>query len=173
MFSIRNVPIVIEPGVNVLEAEFFVNQDKRSCTFPVQLFRVPLDEQTYEGLPFVPSVKLPHVFGLSHNPAESLLLVVYDNMGRINVLYTREHVKAGWNKESIADEYAGRTVTKFSVRYAFSSAKNRERFMELVDTIIGQLNSDKLVDPASVTAAFTLLSKARATPVVMPVAVLK
>lgn len=173
MISIKNVPIVIEPGVNVLEAEFFVRQDKRTCTFPIQLFRVSADKNTAADLPFIPSVKVPHVFGLSNIPSEALILVVYDSMGRIHALYTRQHLKDAWEKEHIAEEYAGKTITRFSVRYSFSSHKNRQQFMELVDTIMTQINNDKLVDPGSVVSAFMLLSKARATPVVMPVAALK
>jgi hypothetical protein len=173
MISIKNVPIVIEPGVNVLEAEFCVRQDKRTCTFPIQLFRIALDKKTAPDLPFIPSVRLPHVFGLSNVPSEALILVVYDSMGRISTLYTRQHVKESWEKEHIAEEYAGKTVTRFSVRYSFSSHKNRQQFMELVDTIMTQINNDKLVAPGDVVAAFMLLSKARATPVVMPVAALK
>jgi hypothetical protein len=173
MISIKNIPIVIEPGVNVLEAEFFVRRNNRHCSFPIQLFRISADKKTYKNLPFVPSVKTPHVFGLSEKPSDSLLLVVYSNMGSVHSLYTRQHLKDAWEKEHIADEYAGRTITKFSVRYVFNSHKNRAEFMSLIDRLISQINNDQLVDPRDVVAAFTLLSQARTSPVPVSVAALR
>lgn len=173
MILIKNIPIVIEPGVNVLEAEFFVRRNNRPVTFPVQLFRISADKKTYKNLPFVPSVKVPHVFGLADKPSAALILVVYDNLGRIHSLYTRQHLKDAWEKEHVADEYAGRAITKFSVRYIFNSHKNRAEFMSLIDRLVSQINNDQMVDPRDVVAAFTLLSRSRAEPVPAAVATLR
>lgn len=174
MFFVRNVPVVIEPGVGVLEAEFAVaNPPKKQQAFPVQLFRVALDETTATKLPFVATTKLPHVFSLTANPEESVSLLVYDNLGRISFVYTRDETGKAWEKREVAAEHAGKTVTQFSVRFSFGSAKLRDKFMELVDNVMSQMQADQKPNMADVEAAFTILSRSRVSPVVMPVSVPK
>jgi hypothetical protein len=174
MFLIQNVPIAIEPGVNAIEAEFFATERKnKTRVFPVHLFRVALDEQTAPKLPFVTSIKTPHVFGLAHNPDDSIVLVVYDALGRIHTVYTRDDSGRAWEKRFVADEHAGKTVKQFSVRYIFGSEKSRDDFMRRVDNIITALEQNNVPPAADVAGAFRLLSRARVSPVVLPVAVAK
>lgn len=174
MFFVRNVPVVVEPGVGAIEAEFSVSEPpKKPRSFPVQLFRVALESDVIEKLPFIPSTKLPHVFSLTVNPEESMALLVYDNLGRITFVYTRDDTRRAWEKREVAAEHAGKTVTQFSVRFSFHSAKLRDKFMELVDNVMSQMQNDQKPNAADVEAAFTILSRSRVNPVVMPVAVAK
>lgn len=174
MFFVRNVPVVIEPGVGALESEFSVAESsKKPRSFPVQLMRIEPEAEVAQKLPFIPSTKLPHVFSLTADPDESAALVVYDNLGRITFVYTRDDTGKVWEKREVAAEHAGKTVTQFSVRFSFSSAKLRDKFMELVDTVMSQMQNDQKPNMADVEAVFTILSRSRVNPVVMPVAVPK
>jgi hypothetical protein len=174
MFQIQNVPIVIEPGVEAIEAEFFAAERKgKERSFPVQLFRVSLDEQVAQILPFIPSVKCPHVFSLAQNPEESLALVVYDVLGRIHHVYTRDSAKKSWDKREVADEHAGKTIKQFSIRYFFNTKDSRDEFMRCVDGVISALAQKKEPPQREVATAFNLLSRARSEPVALPVAVSK
>jgi hypothetical protein len=174
MFQIQNVPIVIEPGVNAIESEFCVTDEKqRRRSFPVHLFRVPLDAEAAPKLPFIPATKLPHVFSLAQNIDDSPVLVVYDVMGRINVVYVKDESGKAWEKREVADEHAGKAVKQFSVRYFFNNEKSRNDFMERVDRIMSSLQSDIPPPLEDVMGAFRLLSRARTGPVVLPMAVAK
>lgn len=172
MLSVRNIPVVVEPGVGAIEAEFSVSEGrKKPRIFPVQLFRVDLTEETAPQLPFIPSAKRPHVFALTRDPDESAALVLYDAMGRINCIYTRDDTGKAWEKKDVAAEHAGKAVTQFSVRFSFSSAKLRDKFMELVDNVVSKMHNDQQPNQADVEAAFTILSRSRVSPVVLPIAV--
>lgn len=174
MFLIRNVPVVVEPGVGAIEAEFAISDPpKKLRSFPVQLFRVSLNSEVAKNLPFIASTKLPHVFSLTVDPEESVALLVYDSLGRITFVYTRDDNKKSWEKREVAAEHAGKTVTQFSVRFSFHSSKLRDKFMELVDNVLSQMQNDQKPNMADVEAAFTILSRSRVNPVVMPVAVAK
>lgn len=174
MFLIQNVPIAIEPGVNAIEAEFLATEKpNKTRAFPVYLFRVALDEQSAPKLPFVTSIKTPHVFSLAQNPDDSIVLVVYDSLGRIHTVYTRDENSRAWDKRFVADEHAGKTVKQFSVRYIFGSEKSRDEFMRRVGNIITALEQNNVPPPADVAGAFRLLSRARVSPVVLPVSVAK
>lgn len=174
MFSVRNVPVVVEPGVGAIEAEFAIaDSAKKPRSFPVQLFRVALNSRAAEQLPFIPSTKLPHVFSMTANPEESVVLLVYDNLGRIMFVFTRDDKGKSWEKREVAAEHAGKTVTQFSVRFSFQSSKLRDKFMELVDNVISQMHNDQKPNMADVEAAFTILSRSRVNPVVLPVSVAK
>jgi hypothetical protein len=174
MFFVRNVPVVIEPGVGALEAEFAVAESSRKPrSFPAHLFRVALDSEVIEKLPFIPSTKLPHVFSLTTNPEESVVLLVYDNLGRITFVYTRDDKGRSWEKREVAAEHAGKTVTQFSVRFSFHSSKLRDKFMELVDNVMTQMHADRKPNMADVEAVFSILSRSRVSPVVLPIAVAK
>lgn len=174
MFQIQNVPIVIEPGVNAVEAEFFAAEKSgKTRSFPVQLFRVVVDEHTAQSLPFVASVRFPHVFSLSQNPEVALVMVVYDAAGRISFVYTRDTTKKTWEKREVADEHAGRTVKQFSIRYFFNSERSRDEFMKLVDNIVSAVHNRETPNQKDINTAFNLLSRARTEPVVLPIAVAK
>lgn len=174
MFQIQNVPIVIEPGVNAIESEFCVTDDRnRRRSFPVHLFRVALDGDAATKLPFIPATKLPHVFSLAQDIDDSPALVVYDAMGRINVVYVKDESGKAWEKREIADEHSGKSVKQFSVRYFFNNEKSRNEFMERVDKIMSSVQYDVAPSLEDVISAFRLLSRARTGPVVLPLAVAK
>jgi len=174
MLAIRNVPVVVEPGVPAIEAEFAVmGPPKKRRSFPVQLFRVALDGDKLSKLPFIPATKMPHVFSLTQDPDESVTLVVYDNHGRLAVIYIRDETGKAWERRDVADEHAGKTVTQFSVRFSFGSERSRDDFMLAIDRVLSQMHSDVPPNKNDVNTIFKLLSLSRVAPVVLPVAVAK
>jgi hypothetical protein len=174
MFAIRNVPVVIEPGIPAIEAEFAITgMTKKRRSFPVQLLRVALDGSKLPNLPLIPSTKLPHVFSLTQNPEESATLIVYDNLGRLDRIYTRDGSKKAWERKDVADEHVGKTVTQFSVRFSFSSEKSRNEFMASIDRVLSQMHANCSLDKNDVDTVFKLLSRSRVPPIVLPIAVAK
>ena len=174
MFSVRNVPIVIEPGVGALEAEFTASDAQfGSRSFPVQLERVNLTADTIKQLPFIVSTQYPHVFSLVGDLDQSSALVVYDMRGRLSIVYTRAGKKQLWERNDVAEEHAGKTITQFSVRFSFSSTKDRAQFLDLTEKMIQQVKLKTEPEMADVVRAMTLLGRSRVAPVVLPVAVAK
>lgn len=174
MLAIRNVPVVIEPGVPAIEAEFAVTgPPKKRRSFPVQLFRVELDGDKLSKLPFIPAIKLPHVFSLTNDPNESATLVVYDSSGRISRVYVRDESGKAWERKDVAAEHAGKTVTQFSVRFSFGTEKSRDEFMSAIDRVLAQMQAAGAPAKNDVESVFKILSRSRVAPVVMPVAVAK
>lgn len=172
MLVIRNVPVVIEPGVAALETEFAAkhkNEDTRIV--PVQLQRVPLDETTLPDLPFIPTTSTPHVFSPVLDLKKAHTLVVYDFLGRLATVYMRDGTS--WEKHDIADEHAGKSVTQFSVRFCFSTAKSRDRFMTTVSRVLAARSAGKTPAQSDVDDVFQLLERLRVDPLVLPVAVCK
>lgn len=174
MFSVRNVPVVIEPGVGALEAEFYTDDAVAGQrTLPVQLQRLDLNETLVEELPLIPSTRLPHIFSLSANLKQSNVLLVYDLLGRLAVIYTRSNAKDGWAKNDVANEHAGKTVTQFSVRLNFNSAAERTKFLKCIDKLTTQCINNDPLDQESVKRAVGVLARSRVAPVILPVAVHK
>jgi hypothetical protein len=172
MFCIRNVPVAIEPGVDSLEAEFAVSDPKRGDRIvPVQLCRVPADEKTVGLLPLIPSTRQPHVFSLIPNLKKSAALVVYDFLGRISLVFTRGEDKRSWEKHEVADEHAGRSVTQFSVRFAFGNKRDRDKFLELMEKMTKQAMAESQPNTEEIMTALRLLGRSRVAPTVLPVAV--
>lgn len=172
MFSVRNVPIVIEPGVNALEAEFYISDAKLgNRTFPLQLIRVSLDETVAEKLPFIASTRFPHVFTLVADIDKTAVLVIYDMTGRLSCVYTRGTEDAAWERCDVADEHAGKTVTQFSVRFNFGSVKERTMFLESIEKMVKDAKNGQVPDSKVVMRAMTALGRSRTEPVVLPVAV--
>lgn len=174
MLAIRNVPVVIEPGVPAIEAEFAVTgPPKKRRSFPVQLFRVELDGDKLSKLPFIPATKLPHVFSLTHDPDDSATLVVYDALGRISRVYVRDDSGKAWERKDVAAEHAGKTVTQFSVRFSFGTERSRDEFMSAIDRVLSQMQAAATPSKNDIESVFKILSRSRVAPVVMPVAVAK
>jgi hypothetical protein len=172
MFSVRNVPVVIEPGVKCLESEFSVVDEKLGDrVFPVQLQRVNLDETSIEQLPFIPSTKFPHVFSLLADLNKSSVLVIYDFLGRLSTVYTRNNDHNSWEKNDVAAEHAGKTITQFSVRFNFSTAKDRTKFVELITKAVKEVTNGDTPDMKDVVKALAFLARSRTAPVILPVAV--
>jgi len=172
MFSVRNVPVVIEPGTSSLEAEFTASDEKLgNRAFPVQLGRVNLDESNAAQLPFVPCTQYPHVFSILDDLDKATVLVIYDMRGRLSLVYTRVAKGKAWERNEVADEHAGKTVTQFSVRFNFSSTKDRAQFLELTEKLVQQVKNKEPPTMRDVVRAMTLLGRSRVAPVVLPVAV--
>ncbi len=171
---IRNVPIVIEPGVSTLEAEFVVNDVKSGAyNVPIHLHRVALDETAIGVLPLVPTTRLPHVFSITTDLKKSVTLVVYDSLGRIAVVYTRDKAMTHWDRLDVAEEHAGKSVTQFSVRFSFNTAKERLKFLTLMEKITEEAGRDVSPQMDDVMGALRILARSRVAPVVLPVAVEK
>jgi hypothetical protein len=164
--------VVIEPGVGGLEAEFSVVDKKLGDrVFPVQLQRVNVDKVSIGQLPFIPSTKFPHVFSLLTDLDKSSALVIYDFLGRLCTIYTRNSTQKVWERNDVADEHAGKTVTQFSVRFSFNSAKDRTKFVELMGHAVAAINNGDTPDPKEVVKALNFLARSRVSPVILPVAV--
>ena len=174
MFFVRQVPIVIEPGIAVLEAEMQVTDPKAGeRTVAAHLYRVPLDEKVVPALPLVPTTEHPHVFSLHEDLDKSPLLLVYDLLGRLSLLYIRDKRRRSWDRHVVVDEHAGKTVTQFSVRFCFSAVKDRNRFVELMGDMAERVRNGDSPTKANMTEAMQILSRSRAAPVLLPVAVAK
>lgn len=174
MFSVRNVPVVIEPGVGALEAEFYTADSVAGQrAIPVQLQRLDLNEVILEDLPLIPSTKLPHVFSLRSELKESNVLIVYDFLGRIAFIYTRPSTKTGWTKNEVAAEHAGKTVTQFSVRLNFNSAQERTKFLTSIAELAEQYTNKDDIDVKAAKKLAGVFARSRVAPVVLPVAVQK
>lgn len=183
MFSVRNVPVVIEPGVGALEAEFYTSDpDAGQRTIPVQLQRLDLNEAVIEDLPLIPSTRTPHLFSLNEDLKQSHVLLVYDFLGRLTTIYTRPSVpglvgvkpsRTGWTKNNVAAEHAGRAVTQFSVRLNFNSATERTKFLSGISELAEQYANKDDIDIKTAKKVASVLARSRTAPVIMPVAVHK
>lgn len=172
MFYVREIPVVIEPGVNALEA-FLVVTDANGAerTLAATFQRVPLDEKTAPLLPLVPTTQQPHVFSLHDSLERSPVLLVYDLLGRLSLIYTRGARDSAWERNDVIAEHAGKTVTQFSVRFCFSSLKDRTRFMELINRMSGMVREGTTATKPDMSEALGLLSRARVAPALLPIAV--
>lgn len=172
MFFVKEIPVVIEPGVAILEAEMTVI-DKRAGerTVAAHFFRVPLDEKVAPELPLVPTTQHPHVFSLHEELDHSPLLLVYDQLGRLSLVYHRDPGGRSWERKEVLAEHAGKTVTQFSVRFCFSGVKERNKFLTLMNSMMEAVRGGGSVSKAEMTEAVTLLSRSRAAPVVLPIAI--
>jgi len=174
MFLVRQIPIVIEPGVGVLEAEMVVADSKAGDrTVSAHFYRVPLDEKVASNLPLVPTSEHPHVFSLHEDINLSPVLLVYDMLGRLSLLYLRDKGRKSWERHAVIDEHAGKTVTQFSVRFCFGTIKDRSRFMSLMNDMVTAVRDGGAVSKSDMTEAIKLLNRSRVAPVVLPVAVAK
>lgn len=171
--TVRNLPIVVEPCVNVIEAVCEVTDNSGVRRFPIQLFRLDVNRKTVRQLPFVPTTATPHVFSPVLNVKESPLLAVFDHMGRLVLLCQRNAKQGGryttWEKYEVFDEVAGRTTAVASARLRFKDEQTRTRFLELAQTIINQNRSD-VVDYDCVQEFVKIMSGMRMSPVLVPTA---
>lgn len=172
MFFVHNVPVVIEPGVAVLEAEMTVSDNKAGeRKVAAHFWRLTLDEKVLPALPLVPTTQHPHVFSLHDDVAKSPLLLVYDLLGRLSLSYVRDG--AGWTRKDVIAEHAGQTVTQFSVRFCFSAIKDRNTFLGLMDAMVSEYRAGGSPSKSDMAKVIALLSRSRIAPVVLPVAVHK
>jgi hypothetical protein len=168
---VRDVPIVIDPGINIIEAACEVLDQGNVRKFPIQLFRLALDKKVLNRLPFVPATTIPHVFSPVSDVRQSPLLLVFDHLGRLAMFYKRCN-KNAWERYEVYDETVGRTVITPSVRFRFNSEKTRDRFMRLSQQLISQSHG-KVVNYDDVQEFVGILGRMRAPPVSLPVVTLK
>lgn len=179
MFVLRNIPIVIEPGVGAIEAEFVrVNSGKNTTEriIAAQLTRLALDETSPQELPFLPDTKHPHVFSTAADAKDRFVLIVYDYLGRLSFFYVRNlsgKKPGAWEKHHVAEEYAGKTITQFSVRFCFNSLKSRDAFLAALEHLVEAQLHDREPSPKALKDALRLLGRSRIAPVPVPVAALK
>lgn len=172
MFFVKEIPVVIEPGVAILEAEMTVVDNKAGeRTVAAHFFRVPLDEKVAPALPLVPTTQHPHVFSLHDDLERSPLLLVYDQLGRLALVYHRDPGGKSWERKDVLAEHAGKTVTQFSVRFCFSAVKERNKFLTLMNSMMDDVRKGGAISKTEMTEAVTLLSRSRVAPVVLPIAV--
>ena len=173
MLYFKDVPIVIEPGVGALEVGI-VNSNKKSERLFYAIFeRVELNETTAAQLPFVTSSSAPHVFTMAKDLNKSPFLLIYDYLGKLSSVYTRDKNSGVWVKNDAAPEQIGDTITQFSVRLSFNSAQLRDEFLDTLDSLVSRYMSNGKVSRNSVVDLIDIISASKAGPVVLPVAVAK
>ena len=172
MFSVREIPVVIEPGVAVLETSLVADDSKTGeRVVSAHFWRVNHDENTAQKLPLVPTTQQPHVFSLHENLDTSPLLLVYDLLGRLTLVYVRD--RDAWERRDVSAEHAGKTITQFSVRFSFGSSKDRNRFLSLMTNMADTVRNGAPPLKGEMAEAAKLLSRSRVAPVSLPIAVAK
>mgnify|MGYP006273411005 CR=1 FL=1 len=171
----KDVPVVIEPGVAALEVAVCRKDSDGERLFYVPFGRVEPSSASADILPFIVSSMAPHVFSMTENLSVSPFLLVYDYLGKLSSVYTRDAVTNAWIKNEAAPEQTGSTITQFSVRFSFATAKSRDKFLKTYNQLIDKCKKngkerDMAVDIVTIAK---LLTDAPAGPVVLPVAVAK
>jgi hypothetical protein len=103
----------------------------------------------------------------------SPFLLVYDMIGKLSLVYTREAKSGVWLRNEAAPEQVGDTVTQFSVRFSFDSAANRNDFVNTIDEIMTARHAGKRIVRSKIEHMLDLLMTADDGPVMLPVAVAK
>lgn len=173
MLYFKDVPVVIEPGVAALEVGIMSVKNGKERLFFVPFERVEPNSANAEKLPLVISSNFPHVFTMRSDLDTSPFLLVYDMVGKLSLVYTREARSGVWLRNEAAPEQVGDTVTQFSVRFSFDTVANRNSFVETVDEIMSAYHAGKRVAKAKVERMLDLLMTADDGPVMLPVAVAK
>lgn len=175
MLYFKDVPVLIEIGAAALEVGIVQRIKKSERLFYVHFERVKLDKNTAENLPFVVSSSGPHVFTMSQNLNKSPFLLVYDYLGKLATVYSREEKTGAWIRSDAAPEQVGDTVTLFSVRLSFESPAIRDNFLSLLSEITMQYKGANRISKKAVAELLDTinLTDAPANPVVLPVAVVK
>lgn len=174
MLYFKDVPVVIEIGAAALEVGVVQRTKNSERLFYVHFERVPLNKDTAEALPFVVSSSAPHVFTMAQDLSKSPFLLVYDYLGKLTTVYTREPKTGAWVKSDTAPEQIGDTVTLFSVRLSFDSPTTRDQFLASLNEIMDNYKDSKKISRNAVAALLNILDESTSSgPVVLPVAVAK
>lgn len=176
MLFFKNVPIVIEPGVAALEVSVCRKDVDGERLFYVPFGRVKTTGQIAEKLPFIVSSSAPHVFSMSEDLDTSPFLLVYDYLGKLNSVYTREERTGVWLANKAVPEQIGEAITQFSVRFSFNSAKTRDKFLAAFNRLANSHKKEKRNTADMCANVDTLVESLRlsaAGPVVLPIAVAK
>jgi hypothetical protein len=173
MLYFKDVPVVIEPGVGALEVGLVTVKDGEERLFFVPFERVTPTSENSHKLPLIMSSMYPHIFSMTRDLEQTPFLLVYNNVGKLSFVYTRDKRSYNWEKNEASPEQVGDTVTQFSVRFSFKTAKNRDVFMRHLDEILAAKSSGKRLPQKKVGELFELLMAANDGPVMLPVAVAK
>jgi hypothetical protein len=166
---IQDVPIVVEPCVQVIEATCAVADGANGLRcFPVQLYRLELDNRLIDKLPFVPSTKTPHVFCPVTTLKDAPFLLVYDYMGRLHTWYKRQK-KSAWSRYEFCSEVSGRPEVTPSVRFRFLNEKQQRRFLTLTEQLMRQSRGG-VINCDDVQEFVRFIGRLRTPPVVVDVA---
>jgi len=172
MLELCNVPVAVELGVDAIEVEMKIGSKKvgdRRVWFTFE--RISPDAEVAAELPFVATSQHPNIFSFHANPAKSPFILLYDTLGRLAVVFVRDtRHKACWERQAIAEEIKGQTVTCFSVRYAFTTAKDRNQFMQLLAQMAEQFSAGQPIDQLTAQEIAAILVRSRLTPVPLPIA---
>jgi hypothetical protein len=174
MLYFKDVPVVIEIGAAALEVGIVQRFKKSERLFYVHFERLKLDNNTAAGLPFVVSSSAPHVFTMSQNLNKSPFLLVYDYLGKLTTVYTRDPKTGVWLRSDTAPEQVGDTVTLFSVRLSFDSPALRDNFLSLLGDISTRYKTENKISRRDVAELLNILETSTSPgPVILPVAVAK
>lgn len=174
MLYFKDVPVVIEPGVGALEVGIVNCTKQNERLFYVPFERVDLNKSTAVKLPFVVSSSVPHVFTMDKNLDKSPFLLLYDYLGKLSTVYSRDEKTNVWVKNDAAPEQVGDTITQFSVRLSFNSVSSRDKFLTLLYDISKKYKKDNRISRNSVAKMLDALEESKVPgAVVLPVAVAK
>lgn len=173
MLYFKDVPVVIEPGVAALEVGLVSIKNGKERMFFVPFERVEPSCKHASKLPLVISSNFPHVFTMRKDLDASPFLLVYDMLGKLSRVYTREEKSGVWVRNEAAPEQVGDTVTQFSVRFSFDTAANRNQFVEVLDEIMTLRHAGRRLPRAKIDHMLELLTTADDGPVMLPVAIIK
>lgn len=179
-FELYEAPIVIEPGVGALEVNVFICDSARPAADPKsrcklwwRFERVELSDKIAVALPFIPTMKYPHIFTMAADLDASPFLLVYDLSGRLAFIYKRESGSNAWVCHSVIDEVRGQTVSQFSVRFSFNTSADRNEFVAAIEKLMEATERGKTFDQKTMRAATRLLCKSRVSPVSTTVSMAK
>lgn len=174
MLYFKDVPVVIEPGVGALEVGIVNCTKQADRLFYVPFERVELNSTTAAKLPFIVSSGVPHVFTMANDLDKSPFLLLYDYLGKLTTVYSRDEKTKVWVKNDTAPEQIGDTITQYSVRLSFNSAGSRDKFLQLLSDVSANYQRTNRVSKASVERLLDVLLESKSSgPVVLPVAVAK
>jgi len=171
MLYFKDVPVVIEPGVGALEVAIMSVKNGVERLFFVPFERVTPNSDNAAKLPFIVSSIYPHVFSMHKDLDVSPFLLLYNNAGKLSVVYTREDPATGWVRNDAAPEQVGDVITQFSVRLSFNSVKQRNSFLNTLDSLIDGYQTANKISRTKVALLLDTLIDSNTGPVVLPVAV--
>jgi hypothetical protein len=173
MLYFKSVPVVIEPGVGALEVCLVSVTRRGERTFYVPFERIDLNSTIAVSLPMIVSSAAPHVFSMSADLDNSPFLLLYDNLGKLSAVYTREQKTNVWVQNDAAPEQVGATITRPSVRFSFNGAHDRDRFLDMLEQVADKYKKRKRVVRDELITIVELLTSSKTGPVVLPIAVAK
>lgn len=174
MLYFKDVPVLIEIGVAAIEVGIVQRVKDSERVFYAHFERVELTSEVATELPFIVASSAPHVFTMLKDLNKSPFLLVYNYLGKLTTVYTRDEKTGLWLKSDTAPEQVGDTVTKFSIRFAFNSTESRDSFLFLLAELSATYKAQNKISRKVVESLLNvLITDSSIDPVVLPVAVAK